>query len=206
LAVVEDAKVTFVVYPDPGKFRFQWQKDGVPVKGETERMFTRQFHLGNTGRYRCMIYQTGDFGETNYTTQVVVTVTQRTILMAVAPSLTTGPLQPGTWLNNKSDCWCQHNGYARFKSPVSNSYWWSPTSTGNATITDVSNGAPTSNHRIDVMESGSLKHWCDTSANGVVSFPVKSTCKYQFIVFVKDTNSPPDSLGETITLKVDGLK
>ena len=206
LSVLEGSKVDFTVQPAPNDFQFQWQKNESPIDGETHRHYALpKVELKNVGTYRCMIYNTGEFGETNYTTKIALGVTGKSLLQSLVPVPTAGTLQPGTWVNNKStNCWCEHTGYARFKSPLSNSYWWSPKSPAPATLTDSSNNAPTSNHRIDVMESGSLQHWCDT--NGVVSFPVKSTCKYQFMVYVINTALPSDPPGETITLQVDGLK
>ena len=117
-----------------------------------------------------------------------------------------GTLQPGTWQNNKSGCWLNHQGFVRFKSPATGSFWWSPgPGVVSATITDTSTNNPV-NRRIDVMESGTLKHFCDTRTPGSVTFPVKSTSKYQIIDYVINTSLPPDSNGETITLNVDGLQ
>ena len=86
-------------------------------------------------------------------------------------------------------------------------FWWSPKSGyTSGTVTDVSNGAPTANRRIDVMESGTLNHFCDTNTPGRVTFPIAPTSKYAIIVYVINPNTPPDSAGETLSICVNGLQ
>lgn len=207
VAVMERDKIMLKVQPPPTSFQFQWQRNGVPLEGQNHATLEFKARLRDAGIYRCMIYRTKRFPETNFTDEVTIGVTERKILMALTPTLTAGTLVGGTYQYCKSVCWTNHQGYARFKSPVSSSYWWSPKSGATTcTIRDASTGAPTPNRRIDVMESGTLKHFCDTNPAGQVTFPITNTHKYQFIVYVINTNIPPDSAGETITLNVDGLQ
>jgi len=125
----------------------------------------------------------------------------------LVPTLSHGTLTPGTYVQNSSGCWVKHQGYTRFKPPTSQSYWWSPKSGyASGTVTDVSNGAPTANRRIDVMESGTLNHFCDTNTPGRVTFPIAPTSKYAIIVYVINPNTPPDSAGETLSICVNGLQ
>jgi hypothetical protein len=70
----------------------------------------------------------------------------------------------------------------------------------------VSSGAPTTNHRIDIMESGTFNHSCDTNKNklGTATFTAVEGHKYQFFIYVLNTNSAPDNTGnKQLSLKIN---
>jgi hypothetical protein len=196
-------------FREESDWQYQWQiitggegaevlATNIPEQHSDELTF-KNVGLGNAKLYRCMIFRTGIFPETNYTTVFSLTVSGG--LAADVGTPVSGCFKPGTFSPNSDSCCGRYVDGIRFPSPAG--IWWLPKA-GNKTmvITDTSNYTNYGKTPaiLEVMDSTYTNRWCTNLPNTLQAFPVTTNRGYQVMILFT-SNKPPT--GQQFSLKVN---
>lgn len=184
------------VFDDSGDWKYQWQTlvgdVATDIPDATRKKFVlNHVELKDGQLYRCKIYRTGDFGETNFTSVIGMEVTEFALMQNIGtPIIVSGPFQPSTSNPSPKGSCCYGCPNCMQTVSPSNSIWWAPdagATTGQFTYLP----APgQSNGQVMAMNSGAVQAgapWCGT--NNTASFPVVAGKKYMLLICFP-TNAP----------------
>jgi hypothetical protein len=211
-------KVVLQAQNNPFDVQNHWQYQWQYVIGETngtnitaditnasnENLVLENLSINDAKLYQCMMYKTGEFGETNYTaiTSLHVSgrsvVTNKAIFQAIVTPVS-GSFKPGFGTGTAPGCNCKYVDGIRFLSPAGT--WWNPPSASTRGVITVT--TPNFNYAktpvvFEVEESSLTKNWC-TNLPNLLTFQISTGKEYQFLMYF--TSEKP-ATGQQLTFEI----